>query len=49
MVDLGAIAMKRYSAFPKAPAFVKSPSDNLVSYPEHSVVVSYSCAQMQLV
>ena len=34
-VDLGAIAMKGYSAFPKAPAGT-SPSDCLVSYPGHS-------------
>ena len=31
-VDLGVMAMKRYSAFPKALA---SPSDCLVSYPEY--------------
>ena len=32
-VELGAMAMKGYSAFPKAPA----PSDFLVSYPGHSL------------
>ena len=36
-VDLGAMAMKGYSAFPKA-----SPSDSLVSYPEHSYGGGYS-------
>ena len=37
-VDLGAMAMKGYSAFPKAPALLEtSPSDCLVSYPGHSL------------
>ena len=37
-VDLGATAMKGYSAFPKAPALLgPSPSDCLVSYPGHSL------------
>ena len=36
-VYLGAMAIKRYTAFSKAPA---SPSDGLVSYPEHSLVGS---------
>ena len=37
IVDLGAIAMKGYSAFPKAPALAgTSPPDCLVSYPGHS-------------
>ena len=35
-VDLGAMVMKWYSTFPKAPALLKpSPSDYLVSYPGH--------------
>ena len=37
-VDLGAMAMKGYSAFPKAPGIAgTSPSDCLVSYPGHSL------------
>ena len=37
-VDLGAMAMKGYSAFPKAPASLETlPSDCLVSLPGHSL------------
>ena len=43
-VDLGAMAMKGYSAFPKAPA-----SDCLVSYSGHSLGESYPCAEKQSV
>ena len=43
-VDLGAMAIKRYSAFPAA-----SLSDCLVSYPGHSLGESYSSADMQSV
>ena len=46
-VDLGAIAMKRCFGFPKTPASTEvSPSDHLVSYPGHSLGVSYSSAEM---
>ena len=44
-VDVGAMAIKGYSAFPKAP-----PSDCLMSYPEHSwdgVGASYPSAKKQ--
>ena len=43
-VDLGAMAMKGYSAFPEASA-----SDCLMSYPGHSLEESYPTAEMQLV
>ena len=45
--DLGAMAMKGYSAFPKTPAMLEtSPSDCLLSYPGHSLGgVSYSSAE----
>ena len=42
IVDLGLMAMKGYSAFPKTPA-----SDSLVSYPEHLLWESYSSAEIQ--
>ena len=46
-VDLGAMAMKRYSAFPQSSGIIEnSPSDSLVSYPEHSWV-SYPSAEKQ--
>ena len=45
-VDLGAIALKRYSAFPNAPALR---SDCLVSYPGHQLGGSYPSAEMQSV
>ena len=39
-VDLGAMAMKECSAFPKAPASLKPlPLDGLVSYPGHLLLV----------
>ena len=44
IVDLGAIAIKGYTAFPKAP-----PSDCRVSYAGHSLGQSYPCAKMQSV
>ena len=47
-LDLGAMAIKRYSTFPKAPAGA-SPSDYLVSYPGHSLGKSYSSAKTQSV
>ena len=45
-VDLGAIAMKGYSAFPKAQT---SPSDCFVSYLGHSLGGSYPSAEKQSV
>ena len=49
-VDLGAMAMKGYSAFPIAPALLEpSPSEFLVSYPWHSLVGSYTSAEEQSV
>ena len=49
-VDLGVMAIKEYSTFPKVPALLKfSPSDCLVSYPEHSLGDSYPSAEMQSV
>ena len=44
--DLGAIALKGYSAFPKIPALR---SDYLVSYPGHLLGEFYSSAEMQSV
>ena len=41
-VDLGAMAIKGYSAFPKA-------SDCLVSYPGHSLLGSYPFSEKQSV
>ena len=38
-VELGVMAMKENSAFPKAPALLTSPSDCFVSYPEHSYIL----------
>ena len=50
-VDLGAMAIKGYSAFPQNFSIAgTSPSDCLVSYPEHSLGVgSYPSAEKQLV
>ena len=46
-VDLRAMAMKEYTAFPKAPASLEpTPSDCLVSYPEHSLGESYPSSEM---
>ena len=45
-VDLGGIAAKGYSTFPKAGALL---SDCLVSYPGPLFKESYSSAEMQLV
>ena len=47
LVDLGVMAMKGYSAFPKAPALLESQS--LVSYAGHSLVESYPSEDMQSV
>ena len=47
-VDLGVMGMKGYSTFLKAPG-LSSPSDDLVSYPGHSLGErSYSSAEMHL-
>ena len=48
-VDLGAMAKKRYSIFPRAPLTGSLQSDCLMSYLEHSSVEFYSLAEMQLV
>ena len=46
-MDLGATAIKRYYAFPKAPAFLEPhPSDCLVTYPEHSLEEFYPSTEM---
>ena len=45
-VDLGAMAIEGYSAFPKAGT---SPSDCLVSYPGHPLGGSYPFAEKQSV
>ena len=48
-VDLGIIAMKKYSKFPKTLAGA-SPSDGLVSYPGHSLGWgSYLPEEIQLI
>ena len=49
-VDLGVIAIKMYSAFPKAPALLEPHHQIiLVSYPGHSLGESYPSAEMQSV
>ena len=49
-MDLGAIAMKRYSMFPKAPALLEPHRQIvLVSYPGHLLEESYLSAKMQSV
>ena len=45
-VDLGAIAIKGYSTFPKYPASGTSPSDCFVSYPGQSLGGSYPSAEV---
>ena len=45
-MDLGAMAMKRYSTFPKTEI---SPSDYLASYLEYSFGEFHSFVEMQLV
>ena len=49
-VDLGVMAMKRYSAFPKAPALLE-PHQLIVyiSYPGHMLGESYPSAEIQSV
>ena len=47
-VDLGAVAMKGYSTFPKAPALLE-PRHHLVSYPGHSWGGIYSSPEQQSV
>ena len=37
-LDLGAMAVKEYSAFPKAPALLETQHDCLMSYLGHSLV-----------
>ena len=48
-MDLGAMAMKEYSAFPKAPALLELHHETLVSYPGHSFRSSYPSAEKQSV
>ena len=49
-VDLGVMAIMGYLAFPQSTSITwASPSDCLVSYPEHSLGESYSSAEMQSV
>ena len=49
-MNLGAMAIKDYSAFPKAPRITgDSPSDYFLSYPGHSLGESYPSAEMQSV
>ena len=48
-VDLGSMAMKEYSAFPKAPAVLEHHHQIIVSYPGHSMGFFYSSAEMQSV
>ena len=47
-VDLGAMATKEYSAFPKAPSSGASASDFFVSYAGHSLGETYRSAEIQL-
>ena len=44
-VGLGAMAIKGYSAFPKAPAFLEPPYQ--ISYPGHSLGESYPSIERQ--
>ena len=48
IVDLGVMAKKVYSAFPKAPTLLE-PHHCLVSYPGHSLEEFYPAAEMQSV
>ena len=47
-MDLGVMAMKGYSALPKAPAFLYF-HHQIVSYPGRSLGESYISSKMQLV
>ena len=47
-VDLGAMTMKSYTAFPKNPSITEAlQSDCLISYPGHSLGESNSSAEMK--
>ena len=48
-MDLGAMAIKGYFVFPKAPALLKPQSDCLMSYTGHSLGESYPSAEIQSV
>ena len=48
-VDLGAMAVKGYTAFPETPELLVSSSDFSVSYPGHALGASYPTAEMKSV